>query len=153
MKTSPGTGAGRWVYWTNRAITDADGRIVEILSVGNDITGQRQVEAELRRLATTDSLTGAFNRRRFFQKARQEFLRHQRYGHPFAILLMDMDHFKKINDTHGHPVGDTVLKTFVDTCQRVLSRFWIFSAVRAAKSFRRCCRKPRRRMPPGLPNV
>ena len=57
-----------WIYWTNRAITDDEGRIVEILSVGNDITGRRHMEAELRRLATTDPLTGAFKSPPLFPK-------------------------------------------------------------------------------------
>lgn len=81
------------------------------------ILGQNR---ELERLATTDPLTGVYNRRYFMDFAIKEFLRSQRYGHSFSVMQMDIDHFKKINDTHGHAVGDEVLKSFAATCQEAL---------------------------------
>jgi diguanylate cyclase (GGDEF)-like protein/PAS domain S-box-containing protein len=119
-------GSRVWVYWNNRAIQEEDGRIVEILSVGTDITERRNMEAELRRLATTDPLTGAFNRRQFFDKAKSEFQRHRRYGHAFVLLLMDLDHFKHINDNYGHPVGDAALKSFVNTAHMIFRETDLF---------------------------
>lgn len=81
------------------------------------ILGQNR---ELERLATTDPLTGVYNRRYFMDFATKEFLRSQRYSHVFSAIQMDIDHFKKINDTHGHAVGDEVIKAFTVMCQEVL---------------------------------
>jgi diguanylate cyclase (GGDEF)-like protein len=69
------------------------------------------LEEELRRLARFDELTGLCNRRYLFDRLTQEMLRARRYGSPLSILLVDLDHFKRINDTYGHLMGDTVLAT------------------------------------------
>ena len=81
------------------------------------ILGQNR---ELERLAITDPLTGVFNRRYFMGFITKEFLRSQRYSHVFSAIQMDIDHFKKINDAHGHAVGDEVLKAFTANCQEIL---------------------------------
>lgn len=64
---------------------------------------------ELRRLATRDALTGLLNRRAFDALLAEEVDRARRLGHPLALVVLDLDHFKTINDTHGHPAGDAVL--------------------------------------------
>lgn len=64
----------------------------------------------LRRLATRDQLTGLLNRREFDRIMTEEAERSLRFVHPFALVLLDIDHFKRINDAHGHPIGDGVLR-------------------------------------------
>lgn len=68
-----------------------------------------QANADLLKLATHDALTGVYNRRRFDEKLNECNLLFQRTGRPFALLFIDADHFKQINDTHGHAIGDEVL--------------------------------------------
>lgn len=65
---------------------------------------------ELQRLATIDGLTGLLNRRAWLQRATAEFAAGTRYRHPLAVLMIDMDHFKQVNDVHGHAAGDRALR-------------------------------------------
>ena len=70
----------------------------------------RRKETEiLERLAITDRLTGLYNRRKLDEVLTCEVERSNRFGHPFSIVMLDIDHFKNVNDTHGHPVGDQVI--------------------------------------------
>ncbi len=69
---------------------------------------------ELQRLATTDALTGTWNRRKFSELLESEFYRARRYGHSLTVALFDIDHFKAVNDTYGHGAGDACLKAFSD---------------------------------------
>ncbi len=73
---------------------------------------------EIIRLATTDSLTNVANRRSFMERCETERLRAVRYGGPMSMLLLDVDHFKHVNDTHGHAAGDTVLQALCETVRR-----------------------------------
>lgn len=76
-------------------------------------------EMELRRAAQYDELTRAHSRRAFTDRLEQEIERHQRYGSQAALLLIDIDHFKTVNDTHGHPAGDIVLASMVSILNEV----------------------------------
>jgi diguanylate cyclase (GGDEF)-like protein len=77
-----------------------------------------QANQSLERLANTDSLTGAYNRRKMQDILKEELKRAQRYGRRFSIIMFDVDDFKKINDRHGHQIGDDVLAGLVHTVQR-----------------------------------
>jgi diguanylate cyclase (GGDEF)-like protein/PAS domain S-box-containing protein len=107
-----------WMSWTNRALYNEQGQLTEILSVGNDITRLKRTEAKLVELATTDPLTGLFNRRHFWEVCKREIERIKRYGSMLSLLMIDVDHFKLVNDTYGHDVGDQVLQSLADLCRR-----------------------------------
>ncbi|MDR2390120.1 MAG: diguanylate cyclase [Planctomycetota bacterium] len=66
--------------------------------------------AKINAMAITDGLTGLNNRRHFFDLVEREFTKYRRYSHPLSVCMMDIDHFKKINDTYGHATGDKVLQ-------------------------------------------
>jgi len=91
-----------------------------------DITERKQLEVELTRLATEDPLTGSSNRRQFMHLADRQFGIYMRYARPCAFVMLDIDHFKRINDTWGHQVGDKVLQLFAETCRGVLRESDVF---------------------------
>jgi diguanylate cyclase (GGDEF)-like protein/PAS domain S-box-containing protein len=92
-----------------------------------DITDRKKVEMELERLARTDALTGVTNRRHFFELAESQFARAQRYNHSLAVMMLDVDHFKQVNDRHGHLAGDLTLQSVAKECQNHLRGTDIFA--------------------------
>jgi diguanylate cyclase (GGDEF)-like protein/PAS domain S-box-containing protein len=95
----------------------SDGSINGAFAVWRDVTDRKRMEAELQRLATHDSLTGLLNRRVFHDRLADEVSRAARHGTSLSVALLDLDHFKAINDAHGHPVGDRVLREFARRLQ------------------------------------
>jgi|GEM_PF-3155648 diguanylate cyclase (GGDEF)-like protein/PAS domain S-box-containing protein len=92
-----------------------DTKLVGAEVIFQDITRQKAMEAELTRLATTDPLTGLANRRHFMEQMELELARIHRFSGAAALLMLDLDHFKHINDNHGHAWGDAVLRAFAKT--------------------------------------
>lgn len=99
--------------WTNirGRVTERDGRNKPLRVTGMliDISRRKELEAELERLATTEELTGLFNRRYGTDALKSEIARAQRSGQSFSFILLDIDHFKRVNDRFGHDVGDRIL--------------------------------------------
>ncbi len=91
-----------------------------LLAILIDITLRKEMEAHLKLLASTDPLTGLLNRGRFFELAGEEVSRSRRYERPLAVVMLDIDLFKNINDTYGHTAGDAALKSFADLCRSLI---------------------------------
>jgi diguanylate cyclase (GGDEF)-like protein/PAS domain S-box-containing protein len=103
------SGEVHWMQFSNRGIFDADGQLIEIQSVGRDISDRKRAEEEIQNLAYKDSLTGLSNRRYLLDRlqiALATSARSMQYG---ALLFLDLDKFKVINDTQGHSDGDLLL--------------------------------------------
>ena len=93
---------------------------VEIHGVSRNITERRALRLRLEQQATRDGLTGVFNRRHFLAVAGQEIRRCQRAGSPLCVVMLDIDHFKAINDTFGHAMGDRALQELTATTRKSL---------------------------------
>ena len=91
-----------------------------VVWVARNITERYQMEAELRRLIDTDALTGVFNRRKLLEELAERFREFRRYGKSLALAILDVDHFKTINDRFGHLVGDDVLRQISRVCEEQL---------------------------------
>ncbi|MEP6909931.1 MAG: sensor domain-containing diguanylate cyclase [Actinomycetota bacterium] len=98
-------GSWHWLEWSARSSLE-DG---VIYTAAHDITDQRELEEKLRGLADHDSLTSLFNRKRFAEEVEAELVRASRLGSSTAMLMIDVDRFKTINDTYGHQAGDKAL--------------------------------------------
>ena len=97
------------IHQLERIRKDAEISHLRNAALQQEIEERKKAETQLRDLATSDPLTGLFNRRQFFALADRELVRSRFMGYSLAVILMDLDSFKQINDTHGHLVGDKVL--------------------------------------------
>ena len=95
-----------------------------LLKRENDV--RKKAEETIREIATTDQLTGLRNRHYLEAAIQVEFSRAERYKQPLSIIMMDLDHFKRVNDSYGHPVGDEVLKQTAETAGKVIRKSDIF---------------------------
>lgn len=123
----PITGLEEFMYQntTMLPLKDAHGEVAHICIIIYDVTkvavNNKQLQSansQLQQLSRTDRLTGLFNRGYWEECLSQEFARHQRYRNTSALVMFDIDHFKKVNDTHGHQAGDAVIRLVAELTQQ-----------------------------------
>jgi len=114
------TDAGARYYRTSMDVVTHDGAVICQCITVYDITPVQELLNETKKLAEFDSLTGLMNRRTFFHRVREKCIEMERSGGEALVLMLDLDFFKKVNDTYGHPAGDEVLRAVSGT---LLSRF------------------------------
>jgi len=110
------------LYW-NRAdiapLRAPTGEITHFVALAEDITERRAMQERLEQMASTDALTGLYNRRFVLQMGQKEFVRHRRNQRELVVAMIDIDHFKSINDQHGHAIGDRALRLLSEVLRKV----------------------------------
>ncbi len=107
-------------YWVDLSILplpDKNGKVTHFAAIQRDISDYKKLEQDLQTLCRTDPLTTAANRRAFNEIISQEFSRFKRSQKEYALVMIDLDHFKSINDQHGHGTGDHVLIEVTERCK------------------------------------
>jgi diguanylate cyclase (GGDEF)-like protein len=107
-----------WSSLSARLI-EVEGQLAHLLW-GFDISAHKALEGQLRELATRDALSGLLNRRAFLERSTALFDHCRRHGQPCAVLMIDIDHFKRINDRHGHQMGDVAIRTCAEAIGHAL---------------------------------
>lgn len=121
----PATAAykGRTFHVYASTILGNDAHVVGSAALLRDITEEKRLEEELRRLSTTDGLTSLYNRRHLDETLNTEYHRATRTRNPLAVVMFDIDHFKKFNDTYGHDQGDRVLQAVARNFRDALRKY------------------------------
>lgn len=145
MEALIGTRNPRWSSLSARLI-EVDGKLAHLLW-GFDISTHKQLESQLRELATRDSLTGLLNRRAFLERGTALLDHCRRHAKPCTVLMIDIDHFKRINDRYGHQTGDDSLRACATSIAGALREADILGRL-GARNLRPCC--PTR--PPKVPS-
>jgi diguanylate cyclase (GGDEF)-like protein/PAS domain S-box-containing protein len=102
-----------WVHSRGRVVEwSQEGKPVMMFGTHTDITERKALEDHIIQISIRDSLTGVYNRRYVFERLEEIFAEYDRRGRNFSIAIMDIDHFKRVNDTYGHLAGDYILKEF-----------------------------------------
>jgi diguanylate cyclase (GGDEF)-like protein/PAS domain S-box-containing protein len=115
-----GDGEVRYIQARAKIYFDDDGKPLRIVGTNEDITERKKLQGKLEEKAHQDYLTGLCNRRYFMELGQAELARAQRYGSALSMLMIDIDFFKAVNDSHGHKVGDIVLQKLSDIMRETL---------------------------------
>jgi diguanylate cyclase (GGDEF)-like protein len=121
---------GNWLWVMDKGKVnehDPEGRPLRVCGTLLDINERKHLEEYLRRLATTDLLTGVFNRRYLLPVMENEMHRAQRYARPVSLIMFDIDHFKAVNDAFGHEKGDEVLQGMTHRIRQRLRQSDVFA--------------------------